>query len=100
MKSFGSDVHRCKISVISLVIIWAVSCDVIRCAIHYARWSYSCYSVSRLELFPYLYLHMFSMYQARLTYHLSGAFAGILDIRCMLGELIISDRKVRSLALH
>jgi len=31
---------------------------------------------------------------------LSGAFAGILDVRHMLGELIISDRGVRSLALH
>jgi hypothetical protein len=37
---------------------------------------------------------------ARLTYHLSGAFAGILDVRRMLGELIVSDRRVRSLALH
>jgi hypothetical protein len=31
---------------------------------------------------------------------LSGAFAGILDVRRMLGELIVSDRGVRSLALH
>jgi len=29
---------------------------------------------------------------------LSGAFAGILDVRRMLGELIVSDRGVRSLA--
>jgi len=28
-----------------------------------------------------------------------GAFAGILDVHCMLGELIVSDRGVRSLAL-
>ena len=40
------------------------------------------------------------MDQARLAYHLfSGAFAGILDIRHMLGGLIVSDRGVRSLAL-
>jgi len=31
---------------------------------------------------------------------LSGVFAGILDVRRMLGELIVSDRGVRSLALH
>jgi len=30
---------------------------------------------------------------------LSGAFSGILDVRLMLGELIVSDRGVRSLAL-
>ena len=30
---------------------------------------------------------------------LSGAFAGILDVRRMLGELIVSNREVRSLAL-
>ena len=40
------------------------------------------------------------MDQARLAYHLfSGIFAGTLDVRRMLGELIISDRGVRSLAL-
>ena len=31
---------------------------------------------------------------------LSGAFAGILDVGRMVGELIVSDRGVRSLALH
>jgi len=31
---------------------------------------------------------------------LSGEFAGILAVRHMLGELIVSDRGVRSLALH
>jgi len=31
---------------------------------------------------------------------LSGALVGILDVRGMLGELIVSDRGVRSLALH
>jgi len=31
---------------------------------------------------------------------LSGAFAGILDVRRRLGELIVSDRGVRSLPLH
>jgi hypothetical protein len=30
---------------------------------------------------------------------LSGAFAGILDVRRMLGELIVSNRGVRSLGL-
>jgi len=39
------------------------------------------------------------MDRARLTCHLSGAFAGILDVCRMLGELIVSDRGVRSLAL-
>jgi len=39
------------------------------------------------------------MDQARLTYRLSGAFAGLLDVRRMLGELIVLDRGVRSLAL-
>jgi hypothetical protein len=40
------------------------------------------------------------MDQASLAYHLfSGAFAGILDVRRMLGELIVYDRGVRSLAL-
>ena len=31
---------------------------------------------------------------------LSGAFAGILDVCRMLGALIVSNREVRSLALH
>jgi hypothetical protein len=31
---------------------------------------------------------------------LSGAFEGILDIRRMLGELLVSDRGVRSLILQ
>ena len=44
--------------------------------------------------------HSFGMDRAHLTYHLSGAFAGILDVRHMRGELIVSDRRVRSLALH
>jgi len=39
------------------------------------------------------------MDQARSTCHLSGAFVGILDVRRMLGELIVLDRAVRSLAL-
>jgi hypothetical protein len=40
------------------------------------------------------------MDQARLAYRLfSGVFAGILDVRRLLGELIVSDRGVRSLAL-
>ena len=40
------------------------------------------------------------MEQARLAYHLfSGVFAGILDVRRIRGELIVSDRGVRSLAL-
>jgi len=40
------------------------------------------------------------MDQARLAYHLfSPVVAGILDVRRMLGELIDSDRGVRSLAL-
>jgi len=39
------------------------------------------------------------MDQARLTCHLSGAFTGLLDVRRMLGELIVLDRGVRSLAL-
>jgi len=44
-------------------------------------------------------LHSFGMHQARLTYHLSGAFKGLLDVRRMLGELIVLDHGVRSLAL-
>ena len=36
---------------------------------------------------------------ARLTCHLSGAFSGLLDVRRMLGEIIVLDRGVRSLAL-
>jgi hypothetical protein len=39
------------------------------------------------------------MDQARLTGPLSGAFTGLLDMRRMLGELIVLDRGVRSLAL-
>jgi hypothetical protein len=40
------------------------------------------------------------MDQASLVdYLFSSAFAGILDVRRMLGELIVSDRTVRSLAL-
>ena len=39
------------------------------------------------------------MDQARLTYRLSGAFAGPLDIRHMLGELMVLDHGVCSLAL-
>ena len=39
------------------------------------------------------------MDQARLTGHLSGAFTDLLDMRRMLGELIVFDRGVRSLAL-
>jgi len=39
------------------------------------------------------------MDQACLTGHLSGAFTGLLDVRRMLGELIVLDRGVRSLAL-
>jgi len=38
------------------------------------------------------------MDQARSTC-LSGAFTGLLDVRRMLGELIVLDRGVRSLAL-
>jgi hypothetical protein len=42
----------------------------------------------------------FGMDQSRLAYHLfSGVIAGILDIHRMLGELIVPDRRVRSLAL-
>jgi hypothetical protein len=44
-------------------------------------------------------LHSFGMDQARLTCHLSGAFVGLLDVRYMLGELIVLDRGVHSLAL-
>jgi hypothetical protein len=32
--------------------------------------------------------------QAHLTCHLSGAFTGLLDVRRMLGELIVLDRGV------
>jgi len=39
------------------------------------------------------------MDQARSTFHLSGAFVGLLDVRGMLGELIVLDRGVLSLAL-
>jgi hypothetical protein len=39
------------------------------------------------------------MDQARLTCRLSGVFTGLLDVRRMLGELIVLDRGVRSLAL-
>jgi len=39
------------------------------------------------------------MDQARSTCHLSGAFVGLLDVRRMVGELIVLDRGVRSLAL-
>jgi len=40
------------------------------------------------------------MDQAGLDYHLfSGVFAGILDVRRMPGELIVSYSGVRSLAL-
>jgi hypothetical protein len=40
------------------------------------------------------------MDQARLAYHLfSGVFACILDVRHMLGELMVSDPRVHSLAL-
>jgi len=44
-------------------------------------------------------LHSFGMDQACSTCHLSGAFVGPLDFRRMLGELIVLDRRVRSLAL-
>jgi len=44
-------------------------------------------------------LHWFGMDQARLSYRPSGAFAGLLDVRCMLGELMVLDRGVRSLDL-
>jgi hypothetical protein len=44
-------------------------------------------------------LHSFGMDQARSTCHLSGAFVGQLALRRMLGELIVLDRGVRSLAL-
>jgi hypothetical protein len=40
------------------------------------------------------------MDQAPLTCHLSGAFVGLQDVRRMLGELIVLDRGVRSLALR
>jgi len=39
------------------------------------------------------------MDQAGLTCQLSGAFTGLLDVHRMLGELIVLDRGVRSLAL-
>jgi hypothetical protein len=43
---------------------------------------------------------LFGMDQARLAYHLfSGVFARTLDVRRILGDLIVSDRGVRSLAL-
>jgi len=44
-------------------------------------------------------LHLFGMDQARSTCHLSGAIVGLLDVRHILGELIVLDREVRSLAL-
>jgi len=39
------------------------------------------------------------MDQACLTSHVSGIFAGLLEVRCMVGELIVMDGGVRSLAL-
>ena len=39
------------------------------------------------------------MDQARFSYRLSGAFAGLLHVRRMLGELVILDQGLRSLAL-
>jgi len=39
------------------------------------------------------------MGQAHVTCHLSGAFAGILDVCRMLGALIVSNHGVRLLAL-
>jgi hypothetical protein len=39
------------------------------------------------------------MDQSRLTCDLSVAFVGLLDVRRMVGELIVLDRRVRSLAL-
>jgi hypothetical protein len=44
-------------------------------------------------------LHLVSMDRAHWTYHLPRAFAGIMDVHRMLGELIVSDHGVRSLAL-
>jgi len=44
-------------------------------------------------------LQSFGMDQACLMCHLSGAFTGLLDVGRMLGELIVLDRGVRSLAL-
>jgi hypothetical protein len=44
-------------------------------------------------------LHSFGMDQSRLTCDLSVAFVGLLDVRRMVGELIVLDRRVRSLAL-
>jgi hypothetical protein len=39
------------------------------------------------------------MDQARLIRHLFGAFTGLLNVRRMLGELIVLDCGMRSLAL-
>jgi hypothetical protein len=48
----------------------------------------------------YPYLHSFGMDQARLAYHFfCGVFAGILEVRRMLGELMVLDHDVYSLAL-
>ena len=44
-------------------------------------------------------LQSFGIHHACSTCHLSGAFVSLLDVRHMLGELIIVDHTVHSLAL-
>jgi hypothetical protein len=63
--------------------------------------SYICvHSESRLECFgSYIALVRYRSGSFDLS-SLSGAFAGILDVRRMLGELIVLDRGLRSLALY
>jgi len=68
--------------------------------------AFGTHSVALLQLFgisfgtaPVAILHSFGIDQARSTCHLSGVVVGLLDVRCMLGELIVLDRGVRSLAL-
>jgi len=65
------------------------------------RESYDSHLVSDPELLRYQYLHSFGVDQAHFAYHVfSGRFAGILDVRHRLGELIESDHVVHLLALR
>jgi hypothetical protein len=79
-------------------------------AIQYARWpgsiSFGINSVAISRSFGISFgtasvviLQSFGMEHARSTWHLSSAFVGLLDVRRMLGELIVLERGVYSLAL-
>jgi len=89
--SFGSDIRRCEVSVI---ISWLLSR--LSLMMPFGRLFGISFGTVSVAVFA-LVRHGSGSFDLS---SLSGAFAGILDVCRMLGALIVSNREVRSLALH